>query len=85
MTTAYVYEDVIEISGSYHDGGGLVIVTDRDPADVWAEYAAKENDDDDRWGTSVRTSIADLNPDRVYPISGKFDEQLFVFPDAGCC
>lgn len=85
MTTAYVYEDVAEISGSYHDGGGLVIVTDRGPAQVWAEFAAKYNAGTDRWGTQIRTSIADLTPDYFYPISVQCDEHLFVFPDAGCC
>jgi hypothetical protein len=36
----YVFNYVGGITTSYHSGGGLMIITDRDPAEVWREYAS---------------------------------------------
>lgn len=67
----YVYEYVHGLTDNFHQGGGATIITDRDPDVVLAEVAY------------------DLDPDHSEPVVlGDVDadeEQVFIFPDSGCC
>lgn len=68
----YIYEYVSGITNSWHNGGGLVIVTDRDPLDA---YNALSDMPD-------RAEMPE--PDSVIEAPGA-TERLHIFPDEGCC
>lgn len=78
---AYVYEYLSVVSEAYHSGGGAVIVTNRDPQEVWDEVRPTELE-----GHPVDGDLASLGePNAVYDIAGAAEEQVFIFPDSGCC
>ena len=68
----YIWNYLGGLTDNYHSGGGLVIVTDRDPNEAWREYTYK--------GPLTELPTADAIMEVV---SDK--EQVWVFPDAGCC
>lgn len=74
MTKLYVWDYVGGVTDAWHDGGGVLIVTNRDYADAWRERDEPE-------GTR-----ADLpEPDAVYDLAGSHSESVRIFADAGCC
>ena len=79
----YIYEYISPISTNYHDGGGLVIVTDGDPQAAWEKtnnYAEIVR----RFGKDCEK--ADLSqPDRVIDVPDSEPDVVYVFLDAGCC
>ena len=86
----HVWEYVTGITHRFHDGGGLMIVTHRDPDAVWIEYLHAlviDNDEDDvektrlikRWSSSPLPA-----PDFTLAVAGA-TETVVVFPNAGCC
>lgn len=78
----YIYKSVADITDRYHSGGGLVIVTDRDPVQVWN---SQPNLGLDKWGEGVAPWTDEIpEPDAVYEV-GDASECLYIFPDAGCC
>jgi hypothetical protein len=80
----YIYEYVGGISSSYHDGGGLVIITDRDPADVWREHVGPAKSSSSSYDLDPETLVG-KTPDLVLDIGDQSPERIFIFPDAGCC
>lgn len=79
----YVFEYVAPVTRNYHDGGGLVIITDRDPMEAWR---ASELYVDPRkhYGKADEADIDLSSPDAVYDVDAD-EERVFVFPDSGCC
>ena len=68
----YIYEYVLGITNQWHDGGGLVIITDRDPLDAYNALS----DMPDRTELPTPENIIDA------PTA---TEKLHIFPDMGCC
>ena len=68
----YMWGNLPALTDCYHDDGGLVIITDRDPNEAWHDYSSKGP------LTELPTSDAIMEV-----VSDK--EQVWVFPDAGCC
>lgn len=68
----YIWNYLEGLTDNYHSGGGLVIITDRDPNEAWRDYSSK--------GPLRELPEADTT---VEVVSDK--EQVWVFPDAGCC
>ena len=84
----YIYEDVQKVTTSWHDGGGVVIITAGDPSDAWrlnnAKIAAEHS------SNSVyldpKHIVQELpEPDLVIEVSEDTQDDVIVFPDAGCC
>ncbi|WP_431941618.1 hypothetical protein [Nocardia grenadensis] len=79
----YIYDYVSGINDSYHSGGGLVIITDKDPAGVWDSYATDLNREE---GSELDTNaLYDQTPSLVVDVSPATTPDIYVFPDAGCC
>ncbi len=78
----YVWEFVSEITTNWHNGGGLLIITDGDPQTKWNEYRQEQIDDEEYNADSLRTDLPE--PSLVYACD--FDNEfVMIFPDAGCC
>lgn len=81
----YVWEYVGGITTNWHDGGGLLIITDGNPQDKWNEYRQEQIDNEEYSADSLRTDLPE--PSLVYACD--FDSSslfsVMVFPDAGCC
>ena len=70
----YLYQVALSpVTNNWHDGGGVVVITDGDPDAVWL----KSNE-----GWDAATALG--TPDLVLETDAT-QEQVFVFPDAGCC
>lgn len=67
----FVYEYVFGLTRDYHSGGGVTIITDREPEEVLREVAYELEED-----PGVPVYVGDVDTD---------EEQVFIFPDAGCC
>ena len=76
----YIYEYVERITHSYHDGGGLVIITDRSPLDAYNESVKGEGDEGD---ASLRRDALPRPDNIIEAVSAT--ERVHVLPDAGCC
>lgn len=70
----YVWEYLENLTREYRPNGGLLIVTDRDPLDVYNENL----------GDYLLSKEALPEPDYVYTADSD-EERVVVFPDAGCC
>lgn len=77
----YIYDQIDGLTTNYHDGGSLVIVTAGDPqealdADRTAAYG--------KFGDKpFLTKLPE--PDRVIEVADSTPEEVFEFPDSGCC
>jgi hypothetical protein len=79
----YLYKRVIGVTGSFHDEGGLVIITGDDPAVRWDIHATKVNEFS---GTELNTvALYTREPDLVLDVPPDTEPAVYVFPDAGCC
>jgi hypothetical protein len=93
MTKLYVYENVDPVSTNYHSGGGVVIVTDREPEEAWADYvrdAFPITTDDrnyDRIDKHEQERFFDglTAPQFIAELAEDTPEMVTVFPDSGCC
>ena len=84
MMKMHIWTQISQVTDEYHDGGGVMIYTSRDPNEVWTEYLeAVAKALPDRYIEDVRKSL----PEADVIIDGGVDtrEQVFVFPNAGCC
>ena len=79
---AYVWEYTSDVTTNYHSGGGLLIVTERDPQQVWDEYRTEPIDD---YYADNELTVELPAPDLIYEVTGDAEEKLVVFPDSGCC
>ena len=75
----YIWNYLEGLTDNYHSGGGLVIVTDRDASEALDAYNGDTRDYSSK-GTLRELPEADTTMEVV---SDK--EQVWVFPDAGCC
>lgn len=79
----YIWERLAQLTGSYHSGGGAVVVADSLEAArqmVLGYYAKEMAHETDPEPCDVTAS----EPDAVYPCEAA-EPRLFVFPNAGCC
>lgn len=72
----YIIDDVECLTTNYHAGGGLVVVA----RDLEAAKAAAARE---HW--PVEVSDAEWASARTFPLAEPADEEVTVFPDAGCC
>lgn len=71
----FLFNDVEQVSGRYHSGGGLVIIAkDRQQAE---EVIAKTD--------TIEITDEEWNEVVVYGLAGEPSPTYYVFPDAGCC
>lgn len=82
MKKLYIYEDLDEITDSWHDGGGVVIVTGGDPDEAWRADVAKRYEDAS-FQPKLLTELGE--PARVIEVPDTEEDSVLVFPDAGCC
>jgi hypothetical protein len=67
----FIWEYVSELTVSYHDGGGVVVVAST------LERA--------RELLPPNCSAVKEDPGAVYVLAGPVEERVYAFPDAGCC
>lgn len=80
----YIWEYLPGLTQNFHDGGGLVIITSRDPQEVINEHVEAYNDDEGNW----REPMDDIKlpePTFTYLCDPETEEKIFVFEDSGCC
>lgn len=74
MSNVYVWNRLDKLTDNYHCEGGLVVVAGS--LDRAREIAVQR----------VPTCDPSPDPDQVWPLAaGAIEEQVFCFPDAGCC
>jgi hypothetical protein len=78
----YVYDYVSGLTTNWHNGGGLLIITDGDPQDAWKEFRQEHIDHEEYGADSLIIELPE--PTLVYNCSG-VEKQIFIFEDAGCC
>lgn len=84
----HIYKDVSPISTSLHDGGAVVVFTDRNPQEVWKDHWQSiidkpgSNFYDKTHKEIQNTELGDA--DLVYETDAT-EEQVLIFEDAGCC
>lgn len=82
----YVWNNIEGITDSYHDDGGVVMMTARPVQEVWDEYRESLVNayGDPSCLVDIRTTLPEA--DYVSEVVPKENKELFrVFPDAGCC
>lgn len=79
----YVYEYIEELTDRYHSGGGLMLITDKDPQEFYAEWVANNNASKSGWEDNYPTTEL---PEPTYAVSTQATEsKVFIFKDSGCC
>lgn len=71
----FIFEQIDQLTGNYHSGGGLVVVA-RDQDHV-KELVSAHSDivlDENEWSSAT-----------VYDVQGEVEPTMYIFPDAGCC
>lgn len=76
MRFMFVWENVCELTNNYHDGGGVVIVANDLES---ARQLLKES-----IPLNSKCNALKVDPDYVTSVTAEKDE-IFIFPDAGCC
>lgn len=76
----YTYNYVGGIPDAWHDGGGLVIVTEGDPQQALNRYYA-----DNPLPHDKSIPLLPDTPDHTYELVGTPEERVLIFPDIGCC
>lgn len=74
----YIWEYIDEhLTSYYHDGGGVVVVA-KDLESARDAINSK---------TSMLTVAPENLPDKVYKLdeSMSYEQEVFIFQDAGCC
>ncbi len=72
---AFVFEAVQRVSGSYHSGGGLLIIAeDKDAAQALVDVSVEVFIEQAEWDKAI-----------VLELALSYDPRIIVFPDAGCC
>lgn len=76
MRFMYVWENVNELTDNYHDGGGLVIISN--DLESARELLTKSIP------LKSKCQALKVDPSYVTSVTAEKDE-IFIFPDAGCC
>lgn len=80
----YVWDDLNNMSSSYHSDGGVVVIADN----IDAAYALLRTKGEGTYGclpVPEDSGIFGKAPTAIYPIIGQSDPRIFSFPNAGCC
>ena len=86
LVKLYIYDDVDGITSNYHDNGAVVIITGQNPDDVWTSYAKTENESDEyHYGEPLNETATVGTEPRAFELKDDHEEEVFVFPNAGCC
>lgn len=82
----YIWQYLDGITDQYHDGGGLVIITEQTPDYEWKAYKSRMVNDTDEWEAERWEQLRDdlPEPDISYQCELAFP-QVIVFGDNGCC
>ncbi|SEC54356.1 hypothetical protein [Arthrobacter woluwensis] len=78
----YLYEDVEIVSGRYHPGGGLVIITSGNPQAAYVRYLDLVQDTAE-YPRSARPNLP--APTRSIEVPDAEPDCIAAFPDSGCC
>lgn len=70
----YIFEYENDITDNWHNGGGLAIVA-KDTEQAQGLMDKERN----------REKKLDFEKAIIYPLKGKHEPRIFIFPDAGCC
>ena len=94
----YIWEDIENVSRSYHSGGGMAVVasTEERAREMIMEHWKKLQEDEIKlWKEmgepswySFRVNLDEKMPkvDHAYKLADNFaEEKLIIFPDTGCC
>ena len=87
MKKLYIYEGIDVCapgSGSYHEDGGLVVITSGDPNDAVPAGTGNVFNTQLPDGTFEK-KVGLPEPDRVIVVPDDTEDAVIVFPDAGCC
>jgi len=100
MKSVFIWERVFKLTKRYHSSGGLVVIADSLEEAIklamehgkWEDFDAYYSEEklNDESEPEMKYSYPEIGaPDRVIPIAdfygkGKTDE-VFIFPNAGCC
>lgn len=76
----YIWNYMGGVTNSYHDGGGVVIISDKPPREAWDEHFPNYEDKD---AGGLGNKYED--PDNHILVADTEEPQLFVFADSGCC
>lgn len=72
----FIFERVEELTGNYHPEGGLAVI-------------AKNLEDCIKFANSekqINLSEQEISDVKVFSLSDKnIENQIFIFPDSGCC
>lgn len=83
---AFIWQSVAPLTGSWHNGGGCLVVANSLPRaeEILNEHREKNRirgyDEDERFPLDPLQA-----PSLVLDLAGEHEERLMVFPDAGCC
>lgn len=70
----WLFENVYKATDSYHDGGSVMVIAE-------TEGQVKNL----LHGTGVILSDEDWEFVRTFPTHSYVPEEVFIFPDSGCC
>lgn len=77
----FIFPHVSELTSGYHDGGGLVVIATNELAAKDLMYRSKGQQD-----FVNKVTMQEWAKVKVYDLVGAdIPEQIFVFPDRGCC
>lgn len=75
----YIWQRIDQATGNYHSEGGVVVFAETE--ERARELANAKRSDDIEYDCHIKTEEM---PDHVRPCADG-PEQVFIFPDAGCC
>lgn len=84
MMKTYIWEYLPGLTQNFHDGGALIIVTNREPQEVFDQYVEEYNEDEGNWREPMDT-VELPKPTFSYSCDPKMEEKMFIFEDSGCC
>lgn len=86
---AFIWQNVRNVSTSYHSGGGVLIVAESleaARARFKAELGPSVDSSEDQDGNDNDGDVYTSEPDRVLDlVDGQEPLSIMVFKDAGCC
>jgi len=71
----YLWKYLGTVSDFCHEGGGAVVIAKDE--DSMKKLIATHK--------TLKISEKELRNKKVFKLSGKFPEEVIIFPDAGCC
>lgn len=70
----YIWEYMGGVTDSYHDGGGVVIISDKPAREAWDDFLPNWKEGN-RWE----------DPDSTIKVPDTEEPRVVVFEDSGCC